>query len=340
MPEPDLLHFILLVKQLEDFNVMKISENTINMLASLYFKGIGKAWVINNSVWNKSVEEIVSLVSNKTKQDEIEVSVQFEDFKIKVCSLISSYEGIADGIIGIGDPGFPECRGTIKNSDQPILLAYRGDISLISKQNKNIAVIGVLNPSESIEQRERAVVSKLVSSGYTIVSGLALGCDSISHTEALAQGGKTVAILPSTLKNIQPVANRQLAEDIVANGGLVVTEYLNEAYSKQNFISRFIERDRLQAFFSDCVLLSASYAPNAFGNDCGSRHALRNAKEAGIKRAVMYDESLDKNNPQFDLNRVVMREDGINAIILTENTFKDSIKKIEPKTKSVQLPLF
>ncbi len=319
---------------------MEISENTINMLATLYFKGIGKAWVVSNLIWNKSIGEIISLVSVKTKLDKEDVKEQLYSYKEKVDRLISSYDGIADGIIGKGDPGFPECRGTIKNSDMPILLAYRGDISLVSKQNKNIAVIGVLNPTDDIEQRERKVVSKLVSNGYTIVSGLALGCDSISHTEALVSGGKTVAILPSTLKNIQPVANRQLAEDIVANGGLVVTEYLNEAFSKQKFISRFIERDRLQAFFADCVLLSASYAPNALGNDCGSRHALKYAKEAGIKRAVMYNEFLDKDNPQFDLNRVILREDGASAVILTDETFMSSIKMIEPQIKRVQLPLF
>lgn len=319
---------------------MKVSKNTINILTSLYFKGIGKAWVISNSIWKKSESDIISLISSKIKMEEQEIVVLFDSFKNKVCALLSSYDGIADGIIGIGDQNFPECRGSIKNSDQPIILAFKGDISLISKQNKNIAVIGVLNPAPGIEQRERTVVGRLISNGYTIVSGLAPGCDSISHTEALVHRGKTVAILPSTLKNIQPVVNRQLAEDIVSNGGLLVTEYLNEALSKQNFISRFIERDRLQAYFSDCVLLAASYAPNAIGNDCGSRHALKSAKEAGIKRAVIYDESIDKNNPQFDLNRVILEEDGSNAIFFSNDNINAAIKKITLSPRFEQMPIF
>ena len=71
----------------------------------------------------------------------------------------------------------------------------------------NIAVIGVLNPDEKIELTERMVTSEIIKHNATIVSGLALGCDSIAHKTALEKGAKTIAILPSTLDSILPKEN-------------------------------------------------------------------------------------------------------------------------------------
>ena len=158
--------------------------------------------------------------------------------------------------MAIGDDDFPQHRGSVKNSERPIFLFYRGDLTLLSAESKNVAVIGLLNPSREIESIERRLVSGLVENGAVIVSGLALGCDSIAHQQALASNGKTVAILPSPLSDIMPAKNRGLAADIVANGGLLVSEYLTAPKSKMELSGRYQERDRLQALFSNSVVLS------------------------------------------------------------------------------------
>ena len=110
-----------------------------------------------------------------------------------------------------------------------------------------------------IEIREKKFVSDLVKEGITIISGLALGCDSIAHKEAL-NGGKTVAILPNTLNKIMPSQNENLANQIVENGGLLITEYYEEFNSSRELIGRYQERDRLQALFCDTIILTASYS--------------------------------------------------------------------------------
>ena len=91
---------------------------------------------------------------------------------------------------------------------------------MLDTANKNISVIGLLNPTEEIEMREQKLVAEFVRRGATIVSGLALGCDSISHREALNSNGKTIAILPSPLTSILPASNKGLAFQIVDEGGL------------------------------------------------------------------------------------------------------------------------
>lgn len=199
------------------------------------------------------------------------------------------------------DNEFPSVPTNIKNSEKPFLFAYNGDINLLKNTNNNVAVIGTLNPTEDIKNREEKLVQELVKNGFKIVSGLAKGCDTIAHQTCLENNGKTIAILPSTLEKIYPSENKQLADNIVENGGLVITEYVAEAKSKYELIKRFIDRDRLQAMFSSSVILVAS---NSYGEgDSGSRHAMNKAKEYNRKRFCMYDEKQDLDNPLFGLNR-------------------------------------
>lgn len=118
-----------------------------------------------------------------------------------------------------------------------------------------------------------------------------------------------MAILPSTLYDIMPAENKSLAEKILQSGGLVLTEYFTNALNQRELIGRYQERDRLQALYSDGILLISSYAKNDVGNDSGSRLAMEYACNYGIPRGVMYDEVSDCNNAKFDLNRQIMASD-------------------------------
>ena len=195
----------------------------------------------------------------------------------------------------------------------------------------NIAVIGVLNPDEKIELTERMVTAEIIKHNATIVSGLALGCDTIAHKTALEKGAKTIAILPNTLNNILPKENVELAEEIVGAGGLLISEYYETPKSRNDMVGRYVLRDRLQALFSDAVLLSASYAPNHFGNDCGSRYAMEKAKSYGIKRGVIYNDSKHHNIAMYDLNRQILAEDR-SVIRIDSANMKEAVLRLVTKT--------
>lgn len=298
---------------------MKHTENAINIMAARTYKGIGRAWIINNITPGICANTIINLLNAQKKVDYHITQEDFERKKSTIKTLINNLEDSMDGVVAIGDDGFPEHRGEVKNSEKPIFLFYKGDIRLLQKHNKNIAVIGLLNPDGDTEKTEREVVARFVSNGATIVSGLALGCDSIAHREALMSKGKTVAILPSPLNNILPAANKSLALEIAENDGLIITEYLTDAKSKLELSGRYQERDRLQALFSDCVVLSASYAKNDLGNDSGSRLAMGYALEYKIPRAVIYNANENIGNPKYDLNRQCIAEGNGISVIGTEN---------------------
>ena len=111
--------------------------------------------------------------------------------------------------------------------------------------------------------------------------------------------------------------------------------------------SRYKERDRLQALFCDTIILAASYAQNSaerwkmFGQklDSGARLAMGYAKEYNIPRAVMYDQHIDENNPMFDLNRDLIKEQK-DITIITQDNFLEKVSKIinnKPTQKNITI---
>ena len=83
----------------------------------------------------------------------------------------------------------------------------------------------------------------------------------------------------------------------------------------------------MQALFSDCVVLSASYAKNDKGNDSGSRLAMEYALNYSIPRAVIYDPLMNVGNQKYDLNRQLIREqDGIT--IINRGNLESAVKKL------------
>lgn len=328
---------------------MKYTDNALNILTAKSYKGIGNAWIVKNLGNNESVESIVALLNKSTKGQPTTVE-EFVQLKSKYESaILNKMSGYCDGFVALGDNDFPQHRGKVKDSERPVFLYYKGNIELLDTANKNISVIGLLNPTEEIEMREQKLVAAFVRRGATIVSGLALGCDSISHREALNSNGKTIAILPSPLTSILPASNKGLAFQIVDEGGLLVTEYGNNFKSKMELNTRYKERDRLQALFCDTIVLAASYSQNSARNwshlygqklDSGARLAMGYAKDYNIPRAVMYDRGIDENNPMFDLCREIIKESH-NLTIIEQDNYLDKVNailsqevRIERKIKS------
>lgn len=116
-----------------------------------------------------------------------------------------------------------------------------------------IAIVGSRKVTPYGRQVTESFAKELTKHGAVIVSGLALGVDSVAHRACLQAYGQTIAILPTSLDDIYPASHRQLAMEIVARGGALISEYpIGTPGLKKNFI----ERNRLVSGISDGVLIT------------------------------------------------------------------------------------
>src|SRR3972149_8824468 len=86
---------------------------------------------------------------------------------------------------------------------------------------KAIAVVGSRKMTDRGRKLTSLFAKKLAKAGYTIVSGLAIGGDTVAHEAALKAGGRTIAGLGSGIDFIYPYRNKDLAARIVDSGALV-----------------------------------------------------------------------------------------------------------------------
>ena len=135
--------------------------------------------------------------------------------------------------------------------DKPDKIYYKGDIEIINN-NKCVAIVGSRNCSELGLRSAYQTAEIVVSKGFVVVNGLALGCDAEALKGALARNGKCVAVMPCGLEQIQPKANRYIADKILENGGCIVSEYA-EGTPIQRY--NYVKRDRIQSGISDGVII-------------------------------------------------------------------------------------
>lgn len=123
-------------------------------------------------------------------------------------------------ILSIDDPVYPALLKEISNP--PRQLYYEGDLSLLG--TRCIAVVGSRKVTPYGRRIAGRIASRLAACGATVVSGMAIGIDGISHRSALDAGGGTIAVLGNGLDVMYPAANRELKRDIIRRG-LLLSEY-------------------------------------------------------------------------------------------------------------------
>lgn len=168
-------------------------------------------------------------------------------------------------IIQLTKKEFPQKLKVINNP--PEILYAIGNINLLKE--KSFGIIGTRKISEYGEKNCKFFTKELTLRDIPIVSGMALGTDTIAHKTALENNGKTIAVLGSGFDNIFPKENLSLFEDIIKNDGLVITEYEN---SVKPIKTNFPERNRIITAISEGILvIEAAYRS-------GTSITVRNAK--------------------------------------------------------------
>lgn len=121
---------------------------------------------------------------------------------------------------------------TPKARDYPVLLKEIAhppkkifSLGTINLEAPHVAIVGSRKVTPYGREVTRMLAYDLAACGAVIVSGLALGVDAIAHQAALDAKGRTVGVMACGLNQIYPSSNRNLAKNIIAKGGVLLSEY-------------------------------------------------------------------------------------------------------------------
>lgn len=156
--------------------------------------------------------------------------------------------------------------------DPPKKLFIRG--KLPAKRVKTVAIVGTRKPSAYGREIATKIASECAKNGIVVVSGLALGIDSIAHRAAIDSGGKTIAVLANGVDKIYPRSHEDLGQKILQTNGAILSEYPNNTPARP---WQFLARNRIVSGLADAVVIIE--AASRSGTLSTANHALDQGKE-------------------------------------------------------------
>lgn len=122
-------------------------------------------------------------------------------------------------------------------ANAPCVLFVRGPIESLATHQ--MAIVGTRKPTPTGIETAKNLARELAEKGIGVTSGLALGIDAAAHAGALSVKGLTIAVFGTGINRVYPRQNRQLAEEILAQGGVLVSEFpIDTPPLPQNFPQR------------------------------------------------------------------------------------------------------
>ncbi len=138
----------------------------------------------------------------------------------KAEKIVARIDEIGARIVTLWDDEYPV---RLKNiPDPPVVLYFLGEQSPL--YNYSVGVVGTRLLSDHAKMITPKIAGELASAGITVVSGMALGVDSLAHEGALRAGGRTIAIIGTGIDVVYPPSNRKLYGRIIKQG-VVISEY-------------------------------------------------------------------------------------------------------------------
>lgn len=135
------------------------------------------------------------------------------------------------------------------------VLYYSGNIDLL--QTRSVAVVGTRNPTPEGERRAFQIARDLVKDGFTIVSGLAKGIDTIAHKTAIKLDGRTIAVIGTPLNIAYPKENGKL-QSFIAHSHLLISQVPFYKHSVQGAHGNrlfFPERNKTMSALTEATII-------------------------------------------------------------------------------------
>jgi DNA processing protein len=202
-------------------NVGGAMENTRYYLGFNYVNGIGPVRLDRlieqcgsiEAAWHASAAELMAIGLEPKLIEALVETRRNLDLDREMERLQRA--GVA--LIDRENPAYPAALRHIPSP--PPLIYVRGTFSDVDSWS--VAVVGTRQPTAYGREATRRLATGLVEAGVTIISGLALGIDSIAHMTALDAGGRTLAVLPCGVDLVYPERHDALARRIADHGALI-----------------------------------------------------------------------------------------------------------------------
>jgi DNA processing protein len=182
---------------------------------------------------------------------------------------------------GVRVHGAGEYPQKLRDAAHPIeLLYYQGWWDLAD--SRSVAVVGTRNPTRDGVARTKKLVKALVKDDLTIVSGLAAGIDTVAHETAIAEGGRTIAVIGTPLSEVYPRENASLQRKI-ASEFLVISQVPVKRYERQDYRKNrlfFPERNITMSALTEATIIVE--AGETSGTLIQARAALQQGRELFI----------------------------------------------------------
>jgi DNA processing protein len=199
---------------------------------------------------------------------------------------------------------------------------------------RTVAIIGTRRPTLYGTKIACDFAEKLARRGVVIVSGLAYGIDTAAHRGALQAGGTTIAVMAHGLDRVYPAGNQRLANDILANGGALLSPY-EEGTSVQKF--RFLERNQWVAGLADAVIVIE--AEERSGTKATVRYALDQGKEVfAVPGPITSPQSCGPNQLIKEGAHLALSVDDILAVIAPElltAAIDPALERVSPEARQL-----
>lgn len=304
--------------------------SSLQLLALLNVPRIGKKTALKLSLNFEKVpseEEFVEKLSNKDSG--VKPQILKETLLASLThakTVFEKSESLGIKSINIFEDNYPtSLRNAVsengKNSIAPLIIFYKGNIELLN--GNCLLIIGSRNCSESARKAAVYLSDKFATRGFSIVSGLAIGCDAAAHSGAMRHG-KTIAVVGNGLDVVYPKEHKELASNILDTGGLIISEYeIGTPVSKYTLV----ERDLLQAAISKAVIVVQS------SENGGSMHAAITACNSDKKLfTVKFSDESVNNAEDCSGNKLLVSKYGASYIEPSHNqtymnSYLDNISK-------------
>ncbi|MCZ2204236.1 DNA-processing protein DprA [Bartonella sp. A05] len=197
--------------------ILLTDHQRLNWLRLLRSENVGAVTFRNLIDYYKTAENALDMLPELSRKGGFGASIRIATLEDAEKEMQQA-EKLGIRFVGVGEPDYPPFLRAMESS--PPLIAIKGNFSVFDKPS--VGIVGSRNASAAGQKLAAQFANFLGNANFAIISGFARGIDSIAHQASLLTG--TIAVMAGGIDHIYPSENNKLYDDIITNGGAIVSE--------------------------------------------------------------------------------------------------------------------